>query len=67
MALVHRLQADGTTILMSSHRADEVRALAHRVVLLDDGHVMASGTIDAVASMAWGEPSAGTRPLRVVS
>jgi ABC-type multidrug transport system ATPase subunit len=67
VALVHRLQADGTTILMSSHRADEVRALAHRVVLLDDGHVVASGTIDAVESMAWGEPSAATRPLRVVS
>ncbi|HVY48839.1 MAG TPA: ABC transporter ATP-binding protein [Minicystis sp.] len=38
--LLRGLEAEGTTLLMSSHRVEEVRALACRVVTLVDGRVV---------------------------
>jgi len=38
--LLRDLHAQGTTLLMSSHRVEEVRALACRVVTLVDGRVV---------------------------
>lgn len=40
--MLGRLHAAGTTVLLSSHRAEEVRALADRTVTLDEGRVVAS-------------------------
>ncbi len=38
--LLARLHAAGTTVLMSSHRAEELRALADRTITLDEGRVV---------------------------
>ncbi len=51
---VHRLvrdlaAVDGVTVLMASHNLDEVKALAHRVLVMDQGRILADGTYDAVA------------------
>ena len=54
MALLAGLAAEGRTLVLSSHRAEEVRALATRVVVIDEGHVVASGTPDEVAAAVWG-------------
>jgi ABC-type multidrug transport system ATPase subunit len=46
---VRELASDrGVTVLMASHNLDEVRALAHRVLAVDRGRVVADGTWDAV-------------------
>ena len=48
--LVRDLAAvDGVTVLMASHNLDEVKALAHRVLVMDQGRILADGTYDAVA------------------
>jgi ABC-2 type transport system ATP-binding protein len=43
---VRALQARGTTILYTSHYMEEVEAIATRVVIMDQGHVIARGTVD---------------------
>jgi ABC-2 type transport system ATP-binding protein len=40
------LRDKGTTILYTSHYMDEVQAIATRVVIMDQGHVIAQGTVD---------------------
>jgi ABC-2 type transport system ATP-binding protein len=40
------LRARGTTVLYTSHYMDEVQAIATRVVIMDQGHVIAQGTVD---------------------
>ena len=57
IALVHAQKRAGKTILLTSHRAEEVRALADRVIVLDAGHVVADGTVEEVARRVWGQPS----------
>lgn len=44
--LLRRRAADGTTILFSSHRLDEVDELSDRVVLLHRGEKVAEGSLD---------------------
>ena len=44
LELVHRLAADGTTILMATHEMAFARDVAHRVVFLDEGRVAEEGT-----------------------
>ena len=44
--LLQRLQAMGRTILLSSHRSEEIRAIAHRVVVLDEGRVVATHRVE---------------------
>jgi ABC-type multidrug transport system ATPase subunit len=63
VALLQRLQAEGRTILLSSHRAEEIRALAHRIVVLDQGHVIADGPVDRIAAEVWGAPPPRLVPL----
>ena len=43
---VRALCAAGTTILYTSHYMEEVQAIASRVAIMDQGHVIAAGTID---------------------
>lgn len=54
IALVRGLEATGKTIVLTSHRAEEVRALAHRVIVLDAGHVVADGSVEQITAHAWG-------------
>jgi ABC-type multidrug transport system ATPase subunit len=54
IGLLRRLQERGQTLLLSSHRAEEIRALAARTVVLDEGRVVASGWVDDVAASVWG-------------
>ena len=53
VALVRAQKEAGRTILMTSHRAEEVRALADRVIVLDAGRVVANGVVDEVARDHW--------------
>ncbi|MFB6118023.1 ABC transporter ATP-binding protein [Halosegnis sp.] len=48
--LVERVHAEtNATVLISSHDLGDIERLCDRVVVLDDGHVRASGPVDAVA------------------
>jgi ABC-type polysaccharide/polyol phosphate transport system ATPase subunit len=43
MARLRKLQAEGVTILVVSHRADQVREVCDRVIWLHDGHILRDG------------------------
>lgn len=43
---VKRLTEQGTTVLYTSHYMEEVEAIASRIVIMDLGRVIASGTLD---------------------
>lgn len=43
---VKRLTTQGTTVLYTSHYMEEVQAIASRIVIMDLGRVIASGTLD---------------------
>lgn len=43
---VRKLNRQGTTILYTTHYMEEVQAIASRVVIMDQGHIIAQGTID---------------------
>ena len=67
VALLGRLHGEGRTLLLSSHRAGEVRALCDRVVVLDQGRVIDEGAVDAVAARIWPDEVADTTSkLRVL-
>lgn len=53
--LLQDLQSEGQTILLSSHRAEEVRALVDRLVVMDEGKVIAIGPMEEVAPTIWGD------------
>lgn len=42
---VKRLAEGGTTVLYTSHYMEEVQAIASRIVIMDEGRVIASGTL----------------------
>ena len=42
--IVRGLRDDGACVLLTSHDLDEVEAVADRIVIIDRGHVVASGT-----------------------
>ncbi len=44
--LIEELVADGTTVLLTTQYMDEAERLAHRIVVLDLGRVIATGTAD---------------------
>ncbi|MBX0301900.1 ABC transporter ATP-binding protein [Cryobacterium sp. 1639] len=45
---VRALRAGGSTIIYTSHYMEEIQAVCDRVVIMDDGRVVADGDIDAV-------------------
>ncbi len=47
---VKRLTAQGTTVLYTSHYMEEVQAIASRIVIVDQGRVIANGTLDELIS-----------------
>lgn len=63
IALLQGLRADGRTILMSSHRSEELRALAARVVVLDEGRVVHAAAPAAIRRAVDGEDPRAARRL----
>ena len=55
IALVHAQKRAGKTILLTSHRAEEVRELADRVIVVDAGRIVADGSVEDVAHRVWGD------------
>jgi ABC-2 type transport system ATP-binding protein len=53
--LIRNLNANGATILLSSHYLDEVEALAHRLIVLSRGRIVASGGPAALRESLAGE------------
>jgi ABC-2 type transport system ATP-binding protein len=51
-AAVRELAASGTAVLYSTHAMEEAERLCHRIVLLDEGTVVASGTTDELVARA---------------
>jgi len=43
---VRKLNREGTTVLYTTHYMEEVQSIASRIVIMDQGHVIAKGTID---------------------
>jgi ABC-2 type transport system ATP-binding protein len=78
-ALIRELSGSGTTILLTTHYLDEAEALAHRVAVMADGRIRATGPPAALggrdtrgATVSWQDD--GTRqsvqtsePTRVVA
>jgi len=65
--LLAELHAEGRTVLLCSHRESEVRAVAQRIVLLDEGRVVASGPVSQVAGALWARSRAATGAEELVA
>jgi len=48
VALIRRIRARGTTIVLVEHVMRAVTALCDRIIVLDQGHVLAEGSVDEV-------------------
>jgi Cu-processing system ATP-binding protein len=67
VALLRRLRDGGTTLLLCSHRSEEIRAIAHRVVELEQGRVVADLALDDSILRIPDPPELhAAHPLRVV-
>ncbi len=61
VALLRSLSEEGRTLVLSSHRAEEVRALVNRTVLMDEGRVVDSRPTSELSLVVPSGRSAGTR------
>jgi ABC transporter DrrB family efflux protein len=52
---VDELAAGGATVMLTSHQLEEVERLAHRIVVIDRGRVIAEGTADALKRQVGGD------------
>jgi len=53
--LIERLVADGTTVLLTTQYLEEADRLAHRIVVIDRGRVVAEGTANSLKSALGGD------------
>lgn len=49
---IKKLRDDGATIIYTTHYMEEVEILCNRVIILDKGKIIASGTIDELKKLA---------------
>ncbi len=49
---IKKLRAQGATIVYTTHYMEEVEQLCDRVIILDKGHILASGTCDELKLLA---------------
>jgi len=54
-AMIRRLVADGVTVLLTSQYLDEADQLAHDIVVIDRGKVIATGTPDELKARTGGQ------------
>ena len=60
---IHKINRDlGTTIILSEHRLEEVFPLADRVIVMEDGQIIAFDTPQAVAQTLYHHPQ-GVHPM----
>ncbi|HEX6384745.1 MAG TPA: ATP-binding cassette domain-containing protein [Anaerolineae bacterium] len=52
---VRKLQAEGTTVFLTTHYLEEADALAGRLAIIDDGRIVAEGTADALKRQIAGD------------
>ena len=57
LQLLQELHAGGQTILLCSHRAEEVAALVDRIIVIDNSRLVACGPADQIAPYFWSMPS----------
>lgn len=63
--LVNDLRRDGVTVVLSTHLMDEAEALADRVIIMDQGAIVAAGTPEQLTSQ--GKELGGTIALETTA
>ena len=57
-----RLNAEGATIVYTSHYMEEVEELCDRIIILDNGKIIAKGTVDELKKLAKNQTKIVTGP-----